>query len=190
MRVLRGWLPLRRKFPATTTSCDDDERLPSLTSRLHIAILGGVLIPIGLFWFAWCAPQGLFFVSNSFVVARSISPSIHWIVPILAGVPFGAGVAQILQSLTTYLMDTYPLYFASSVASTIVLRSCCGALFPLFSPAMFRSLGDQWAMSLFGFLALACMPIPVLFWVSHGCSSSVVRGFSYLDSGSEIWLMD
>ncbi|KAG6869016.1 hypothetical protein C0993_005675 [Termitomyces sp. T159_Od127] len=91
------------------------------------------------------------------------SPAIHWIVPILAGIPFGTGVAQILQSLTTYLMDTYPLYFASSIAATIVLRSICGAAFPLFSPAMFAALGDQWAMSVFAFLSLACTPIPILF---------------------------
>ncbi|GLB35291.1 putative major facilitator superfamily protein [Lyophyllum shimeji] len=116
-------------------------------ARLHTAIVGGLLIPVGLFWFAW-----------------TTSPSIHWIVPILAGIPFGAGVAQILQSLTTYLMDTYPLYFASSIAATIVLRSFCGAAFPLFSPAMFQALGDKWAMSVFAFMALACTPIPMLFW--------------------------
>ncbi|KAG6829666.1 hypothetical protein H0H92_003909 [Tricholoma furcatifolium] len=116
-------------------------------ARLHTAIMGGVLIPIGLFLFAWTTPL-----------------SIPWIVPVLAGVPFGAGVAQILQSLTTYLMDTYPLYFASSIAATIVLRSFCGAAFPLFSPTMFAALGDQWAMSVFAFLSLACTPIPILFF--------------------------
>ncbi|KNZ71569.1 hypothetical protein J132_08627 [Termitomyces sp. J132] len=115
-------------------------------ARLHTAILGGMLIPIGLFTFAWTTP-----------------PTIHWIVPILAGIPFGTGVAQILQSLTTYLMDTYPLYFASSIAATIVMRSFCGAAFPLFSPAMFAALGDQWGMSVFAFLALICTPIPILF---------------------------
>ncbi|KAG6879951.1 hypothetical protein C0992_008884 [Termitomyces sp. T32_za158] len=115
-------------------------------ARLHTAMIGGVLIPIGLFAFAWTS-----------------SPAIHWIVPILAGIPFGTGVAQILQSLTTYLMDTYPLYFASSIAATIVMRSFCGAAFPLFSPAMFAALGDQWAMSVFAFLSLACTPIPILF---------------------------
>ncbi|KAG6853696.1 hypothetical protein C0991_002231 [Blastosporella zonata] len=139
-------------------------------ARLHTAILGGILIPIGLFMFAW-----------------TTSPSIHWIVPILAGIPFGAGVAQILQSLTTYLMDTYPLYFASSIAATIVLRSCCGAAFPLFSPAMFAALGDQWAMSVFGFLALACTPIPILFfkygsWIRSkscvACKDSTVESTS------------
>ena len=85
--------------------------------------------------------------------------------PILAGAPFGFGIAQILQSLTAYLMDTYNVYFASAIASTVVLRSCCGAAFPLFSPSMFNALGDQRAMSVFAALATVCMPIPILFWV-------------------------
>ncbi|KXN87747.1 hypothetical protein AN958_08223 [Leucoagaricus sp. SymC.cos] len=116
-------------------------------ARLHMAMVGGVLAPVGLWWFAWTS-----------------MPSVHWIVPILAGVPFGIGVAQILQSLTAYLMDTYNVYFASAIAATVVLRSCCGAAFPLFSPSMFDALGDQWAMSVFAALSTACMPIPVLFW--------------------------
>ncbi|KAJ3561725.1 hypothetical protein NP233_g10018 [Leucocoprinus birnbaumii] len=116
-------------------------------ARLHMAMVGAILAPVGLWWFAWTS-----------------KPSIHWIVPILAGVPFGIGVAQILQSLTAYLMDTYNVYFASAIAATVVLRSCCGAAFPLFSPAMFAALGDQWAMSVFAALSTACMPIPVLFW--------------------------
>lgn len=62
-------------------------------------------------------------------------------------------------------MDAYDVYFASAIASTVVLRSCCGAAFPLFSPSMFSALGDQWAMSVFAALATVCMPIPVLFWV-------------------------
>jgi hypothetical protein len=117
-------------------------------------------------------------------LSRTATPTIHWIAPIIAGVPFGAGVAMILQSLTTYLMDTYPLYFASSVASTIVLRSCFGAGFPLFSPKMFETLGDQWAMSLFGFLAVGCMPIPMLFFVgpvSSGSKNIRVTDASYIN---------
>lgn len=133
-----------------------------------MGIAGGVLIPIGLFWFAWCVLMPLYYSFQPLMydARRTATPSIHWIVPILAGIPFGAGVAQILQCLTTYLMDTYPMYFASSIAATVVLRSCCGAAFPLFSPAMFKALGDAWAMSVFAFLAAACMPIPILFYVS------------------------
>ncbi|XP_006458418.1 hypothetical protein AGABI2DRAFT_63963 [Agaricus bisporus var. bisporus H97] len=117
-------------------------------ARLHVAMMGSVLAPVGLWWFAWTS-----------------TPNVHWIVPILAGVPFGAGVAQILQSLTTYLMDTYNVYFASATAATVVMRSFCGAAFPLFSPAMFDALGDQWAMSVFAILSTVCIPIPIFFWV-------------------------
>ncbi|KAF9562141.1 MFS general substrate transporter [Agrocybe pediades] len=124
----------------------EDGRAPP-EARLHMAILGGILAPIGLWWFAWTS-----------------APSIHWIVPILAGIPFGTGISQILQSLTTYLMDAYNVYFASAIAATVVLRSICGAAFPLFSPSMFGALGDEWAMSVFACLATVCMPIPVLFW--------------------------
>ncbi|KAF8892701.1 major facilitator superfamily domain-containing protein, partial [Infundibulicybe gibba] len=123
-----------------------DGRAPP-EARLHMAMIGGVLIPIGLFWFAW-----------------TTDPAIHWIVPILAGVPFGVGVAQILQCLTTYLMDTYDIYFASAIAATIVLRSCCGAAFPLFGPVMFAALGDEWGMSVFAIMSVVCTPIPILFW--------------------------
>jgi hypothetical protein len=96
---------------------------------------------------------------------RTSMPSIHWAIPIAAGIPFGIGISQILQSLTTYLMDAYTIYFASAISATVVLRSMCGAIFPLFSPAMFKALGDQWAMSVFACLATLCVPIPLLFWV-------------------------
>lgn len=62
-------------------------------------------------------------------------------------------------------MDTYNVYFASATAATVVMRSFCGAAFPLFSPAMFDALGDQWAMSVFAILSTVCIPIPIFFWV-------------------------
>ncbi|KAF9533349.1 major facilitator superfamily domain-containing protein [Crepidotus variabilis] len=114
-------------------------------ARLHTAAMGAILAPIGLWWFAW-----------------TTKPSIHWIVPIFAGIPFGIGISQILQAVTTYLMDTYGVYFASAIAATVVLRSLCGAAFPLFSGPLFNSLGDEWAMSVFAILATVCMPIPPL----------------------------
>lgn len=85
--------------------------------------------------------------------------------PIVAGVPFGMGFAEILQSLTAYLIDTYTMYAASAIAATVVLRSTMAFAFPLFCPAMFARLGDKWAMNVFAFLSLACTPIPFLFWV-------------------------
>ncbi|KAH9483779.1 Major facilitator superfamily multidrug transporter mdrA [Psilocybe cubensis] len=136
-------------------------------ARLHMAILGAVLTPIGLWMFAWTS-----------------QPSIPWIVPILAGIPFGTGISQILQSLTTYLMDAYGVYFASAIAATVVLRSTCGAVFPLFSPTMFDALGDQWAMSVFACLSTACMPIPLLFW-KYGWWIRKRSRFAYKESESD-----
>ncbi|KAJ6546436.1 MFS general substrate transporter [Mycena vulgaris] len=106
-------------------------------ARLHQAMVGGVLIPIGLFSFAFSA-----------------SPSVHWLVPIVCSTLFGTGIAQILQSLTSYLMDAYQFYFASAVASTIVLRSLCAAFLPQVVPVMFARLGDETAMSVFSVLGL------------------------------------
>ncbi|KAI0060902.1 MFS general substrate transporter [Artomyces pyxidatus] len=116
-------------------------------ARLYLAMGGGVALPIGLFWFAW-----------------TTNPSIHYMVSIVAGIPIGGSIALIMQSLTAYVMDTYTIYFASAIASTVVLRSLFAAAFPLFSPSMFHALGDQWACSIFAFLAVGFMPVPVLFF--------------------------
>lgn len=96
---------------------------------------------------------------------RTTQPTTPWIIPIFAGIPFGTGISQILQSLTTYLMDAYEVYFASAAAATVVLRCICGAIFPLFSGPMFETLGDEWAMSVFAGLSTICMPIPLVLWV-------------------------
>lgn len=130
-----------------------------------MALVGGVLAPIGLWWFAWYVHTSPMLKQNILTPHRTSMPSVHWAVPIIAGIPFGMGISQILQSLTTYLMDAYTIYFASAISATVVLRSMCGAIFPLFSPAMFKALGDQWAMSVFACLATVCVPIPLLFWV-------------------------
>jgi hypothetical protein len=77
-----------------------------------------------------------------------------------------------MTTFNAYLMNTYPLYCASALASTILLRSTFAAAFPLFSGSMFRDLGDQWASSVFAFLALACTPVPLLFFVRR-CFSGI-----------------
>ena len=55
---------------------------PPPEERLYTAMVGSVGIPLALFWFAW--------------TARS---SIHWIVPMLAGIPFGWGIVALFVSI-------------------------------------------------------------------------------------------
>jgi MFS family permease len=116
-------------------------------ARLPPAIIGSVLLPVGLFWFAW-----------------TCQPEVHWIVPIIAGGVFAAGLVLVFLSLLNYLIDSYVLFAASVLAANAVLRSLFGAAFPLFTTYMYRNLGIHWASSIPAFLALACMPFPFLFW--------------------------
>jgi len=113
--------------------------------RLPPAIIGGILLPIGLFSFAWTAAP-----------AR-----IHWIAPIICSAPFGCGMVLVFLSVFNYLIDSYLLYAASVLAANSVLRSLFGVGFPLFVSPMFANLGVNWAVTLIAFLALACAPLPV-----------------------------
>ena len=116
-------------------------------ARLPPALIGSVLLPVGLFWFAW-----------------TNGPEIHWIVPIIASAPFGAGMIFVFLSCFNYLIDSYTVYAASVLAANSILRSLFGAAFPLFTTQMFDNLGIHWAASVPAFLALACVPFPFLFY--------------------------
>ncbi|CAM1507977.1 Fc.00g048250.m01.CDS01 [Cosmosporella sp. VM-42] len=116
-------------------------------SRLPPAMVGSILIPIGLFWFAWTC--GL---------------SVHWVVPIIGSVFFACGLVMVFISLLNYLIDSYVIFAASILAANSVLRSLFGAAFPLFTQKMYQNLGNHWASSIPAFLALACVPFPFLFY--------------------------
>lgn len=60
---------------------------PAPEHRLYAAMLGSIMLPIGLFWFAWAPGK-----------------DVHWIVPVLAGVPFGWG------SLAIFVRVPSPLF--------------------------------------------------------------------------------
>lgn len=116
-------------------------------ARLPPALVGSVAIPIGLFWFAW-----------------TNYTSIHWMVSIAAGVPFGFGMVLVFLSIMNYLIDAYTIFAASVLAANSVLRSLFGTAFPLFTTQMYDALGVHWASSIPAFLALACVPFPFLFY--------------------------
>ncbi|KAF4992926.1 hypothetical protein FGRMN_6870 [Fusarium graminum] len=115
--------------------------------RLPPAMVGSILIPLGLFWFAW-----------------STFPNVHWIVPIIGTVLFSWGLVLVFMALSNYLIDSYVIFAASVMAANSALRSLFGAAFPLFTTQMYEGLGVQWASSIPAFLALACVPFPFLFF--------------------------
>ncbi|CAK7203538.1 MFS siderochrome iron transporter 1 [Sporothrix eucalyptigena] len=115
-------------------------------ARLPAGILGSILLPIGLFWFAW----------------TNAAP-VHWIVPIIGSSFFAAGLVLVFLSLLNYLIDSYVIFAASVLAASTVIRSLFGAAFPLFTTYMYANLGVHWASSIPAFLALGCVPFPFLF---------------------------
>ncbi|KAH7130743.1 major facilitator superfamily domain-containing protein [Dendryphion nanum] len=115
--------------------------------RLPQAIVGGIVLPIGLFWFAW-----------------TNSPSLPWAASVSAGIPFGFGMVLIFLSIMNYLIDAYTIFAASVLAGNGIIRSVFGAAFPLFTKQMYSGLGIHWASTIPAFLALACLPFPFLFY--------------------------
>ncbi|KAL4894917.1 major facilitator superfamily domain-containing protein [Aspergillus ambiguus] len=116
-------------------------------ARLPPTMVGAVAIPVGLFWFAWTNGQ-----------------TIHWIVSIIASAPFGFGMVLVFLNIMTYLIDAYTIYAASVLAANSIIRSCFGAVFPLFTTYMYHNLGIHWASCIPAFLALACLPFPFFFY--------------------------
>ncbi|KAI1776658.1 MFS general substrate transporter [Hypoxylon cercidicola] len=108
----------------------------------------GIALPIGLFVYGWTTNFG-----------------VHWIVPMLGVLIFSAGLMGVMFCVQNYLLDTYPLYAASVTAAITVLRSLLGALLPLGGLEMYNTLGLGWGNSLLGFISLALIPIPVVFFL-------------------------
>lgn len=75
-------------------------------ARIVLICLAAVLSPAATLWFAWtCAPT-----------------SIHWIWPILSGVPYGLGNTWIFVHGNNYLATSYGIYAASALAGNTVCR--------------------------------------------------------------------
>jgi hypothetical protein len=65
---------------------------------------------------------------------------------------------------STYLLDAYTVYAASVSAASTVFRSLLGALLPLAGNSMYNAMGVGWGTSLLGFIAVAFIPVPLIFW--------------------------
>lgn len=123
---------------------------PVPEERLLPMIVGAFLLPIGLFWFAWTS-----------------NPHITWVPQVIAGIPIGAGVLLIFLQGLSYIIDVYLMHANSAIAANTLVRSVAGGGFPLFATALYHTLGVAWATSLLGFLTVAFLPVPILFFI-HG----------------------
>ncbi|KAJ5817383.1 hypothetical protein N7447_009616 [Penicillium robsamsonii] len=116
--------------------------------RLVPMIIGGILLPAGMFWFGWTS-----------------NPHINWIPQAVSGGFLGCGVLLIFLQGLNYLVDVYPMYANSAMAANSFFRSWLGAGFPMFASPMFHNLGVPWAMTLLGCLTAALFPVPIVFFM-------------------------
>jgi multidrug resistance protein len=114
--------------------------------RLPAMIVFASLLPISFFWYGW-----------------SVDKNVHWIVPIIGMLPYGIGLMGVFLPVQTYIIDSYQEYAASANASLTTVRSLVGAVLPLAGPQLFKALGLGWGNSLLGFIALAFLPVPIIF---------------------------
>lgn len=126
---------------------DPETGKPYPEAMVSVVCVSAILIPLGEIWFAW-----------------TCTPDMHWILPILGGIPFGMGNAGVFIYATNYLVQSYNIYAASALAGNAVLRSVLGATLPLAGPALYSALGAHWAGTLLGLLEAACIPIPFIFY--------------------------
>jgi len=126
---------------------DEEGNIPP-ESMMSVLCVAAILVPIGELWFAWtCYPT-----------------SIHWAIPIAAGIPFGCGNGAVFIYAGNYLAYSYGIYSASAMAGNAFIRSIMGGTLPLAGPSMYRTLGPNWAGTLLGLLEVLIIPIPFLFY--------------------------
>ncbi|EAW14540.1 MFS transporter [Aspergillus clavatus NRRL 1] len=116
--------------------------------RLVPMMIASVMLPAGLFWFGWTS-----------------SPDISWVAQVLAGIPIGMGILVIFMQGLNYIIDVYMMFANSAIAANTLIRSSLGGAFPLFAVQMYQKLGVDWASSLLGFITVAMIPIPIVFYI-------------------------
>lgn len=135
-----------RVYFASAKRNTEDPGHPLPEARLYLSIPASFIgLTGGLFFFAW----------SSF-------SHVSWVVPTIGLVFLGFGMFCVTVALTTYIVDAYAKYAASSVAGVAFLENFMAAFLPLATQSMYRTLGFNWASSLLGFIALVLSCIPVV----------------------------
>uniref|UniRef100_A0A0B7KHD1 Major facilitator superfamily (MFS) profile domain-containing protein n=1 Tax=Bionectria ochroleuca TaxID=29856 RepID=A0A0B7KHD1_BIOOC len=88
---------------------------------------------------------------------------LSFVVPMLAGIPFGLGFMLIFMALLNYLTDAYDIFAASANAAASCCRSLLAVVLPLATSRMFDDLGISGACALLGGLSAGMCVIPFVF---------------------------
>lgn len=121
---------------------------PKPEGRLKPMVWVMPAVPVGIFWYGWAAEK-----------------QTHWIVPIIGTFFFGFGVLWVIMPAQLYMVDAFgPEAAASALAANVILRLLFGAFIPLAGPSLYADLGLGWGNSVLGFIGVAFLPVPLLFY--------------------------
>lgn len=112
--------------------------------------LGAIMLPIGLFWFAFTGPA-----------------QVHSIWPSIVSLGFAmCGMVLIFECGIVFLVGMYGAFANSAIAANTIARSLLGGSLPLVTAAMVRNLGTKGsaAMALLAGISVLLAPIPVIFF--------------------------
>ncbi|KAK9799868.1 putative Major facilitator superfamily (MFS) profile domain-containing protein [Seiridium cardinale] len=161
----RGWSPLNASLPllgiiagiaigslyvtryTMTTYAAKIRNSVKITpeDRLPPMIIGGFILPLGLFCFS-----------------ATSSPGITAWPQILSGVLTGSGIQILTLQSLAYVLDVYTVNANSAISGTVVVRSLLGGLFPIVAVPLYQRLHAQWATSVVALVASAFSAVPVL----------------------------
>lgn len=113
--------------------------------RLFPLLLGGFLIPVGLFTYGWTAQI-----------------HVQWTVPIVGTSLVGFGLTVTNVQVLSYVVDAFRVYATSAVAASMILRCFGGAILPIAGPPLHSALGLGWGNSVLTFIALLFTPVLLL----------------------------
>lgn len=115
--------------------------------RLIPSMWGVVFTSVGLWWFALVCFK-----------------SIHWVVPLLACVMFGAGFSLSYISNFTYTGDAYRSMSSSGLAANALVRCVAAGGIGTFGRQMYERMGTVGAGCFVAALTTLMVPLPFVFY--------------------------
>jgi hypothetical protein len=115
----------------------------SLFEIAAATVPGAILLPTGILITGWTAEAKTHWICPDIVRRRDSLLQLSGLSQVnLQGLVLaGGGIIICSTSIQSYVIDSYGIHSASGLAAVGTLRSLAGFGFPLFAPAMYKSLG-------------------------------------------------